>query len=297
MKYCTNCGNPMEDDMKFCQKCGTKFTYVAAEPEPVQEAEIVEDTNDVFEDASNKTERTGLRKGMLTGAIICAVLGVIFALTGKSSDGTNTAIGFGLLFFIPACMFLVLSKSPRNNKYLFNMQSGLKKPGFVVLSLILAFALAGFFVSKDVPASDVNAQTTTEEVKQEQNATTENNTSMKDVQKWYENNISAATQSLIKYSDSVNGLTNMNITQSKFLFGDEDGWYDCHYTVYFSCKVDGETCTGEARAFRKYQSDDITWFHFEIFREKDGKSIVETYDDDYETIIEDYYKELKAKYA
>ena len=167
MKYCTNCGNPMEDDMKFCQKCGTKFTYVAAEPEPVQEAEIVEDTSDVFEDASNKTEKTGLRKGMLTGAIICAVLGVIFALTGKSSDGTNTAIGFGLLFFIPACMFLVLSKSPRNNKYLFNMQSGLKKPGFVVLSLILAFALAGFFVSKDVPAADVNAQTTTEEVKQE----------------------------------------------------------------------------------------------------------------------------------
>ena len=25
MKYCANCGNPMEDDMLFCQKCGTKF--------------------------------------------------------------------------------------------------------------------------------------------------------------------------------------------------------------------------------------------------------------------------------
>lgn len=25
MKYCAKCGNPMEDDMMFCQKCGTKF--------------------------------------------------------------------------------------------------------------------------------------------------------------------------------------------------------------------------------------------------------------------------------
>ena len=24
MKYCYKCGNPMEDDMLFCQKCGTK---------------------------------------------------------------------------------------------------------------------------------------------------------------------------------------------------------------------------------------------------------------------------------
>lgn len=28
MKYCAKCGNPMEDDMMFCQKCGTKFEGV-----------------------------------------------------------------------------------------------------------------------------------------------------------------------------------------------------------------------------------------------------------------------------
>ena len=28
MKYCAKCGNPMEDDMMFCQKCGTKFEAV-----------------------------------------------------------------------------------------------------------------------------------------------------------------------------------------------------------------------------------------------------------------------------
>lgn len=30
MKYCTKCGNPMEDDMMFCQKCGTKFEGVVS---------------------------------------------------------------------------------------------------------------------------------------------------------------------------------------------------------------------------------------------------------------------------
>lgn len=30
MKYCAKCGNPMEDDMMFCQKCGTKFEGVVA---------------------------------------------------------------------------------------------------------------------------------------------------------------------------------------------------------------------------------------------------------------------------
>ena len=30
MKYCAKCGNPMEDDMMFCQKCGTKFEGVIA---------------------------------------------------------------------------------------------------------------------------------------------------------------------------------------------------------------------------------------------------------------------------
>lgn len=30
MKYCAKCGNPMEDDMMFCQKCGTKFEGVAS---------------------------------------------------------------------------------------------------------------------------------------------------------------------------------------------------------------------------------------------------------------------------
>lgn len=40
MKYCAKCGNPMEDDMMFCQKCGTKFEGVIASAQTGIEAKI-----------------------------------------------------------------------------------------------------------------------------------------------------------------------------------------------------------------------------------------------------------------
>lgn len=89
----------------------------------------------------------------------------------------------------------------------------------------------------------------------------------------------------------------MNVSESKFRFGENSDWFDCHYTIYFTCKVNGENCFGEARAFLKYGENTLTWFHFEIFRRADGASIVEHYDDSYDQIIENYYKELEKQYG
>ena len=36
MKYCAKCGNPMDDDMMFCQKCGTKFEGVISSGNSIQ---------------------------------------------------------------------------------------------------------------------------------------------------------------------------------------------------------------------------------------------------------------------
>ncbi len=33
MKYCAKCGNSMEDDMLFCQRCGTKFEGIVSTAE------------------------------------------------------------------------------------------------------------------------------------------------------------------------------------------------------------------------------------------------------------------------
>lgn len=121
-------------------------------------------------------------------------------------------------------------------------------------------------------------------------------TTLNDIQAWYNNQTSAVSQSLIKYSQSVNGLSSLNVNSSKFRFGEDFGWYDCHYTFNFVCVVDGVTYNGEARAFMKYQDSTINWFHFEIFANDGTQSLVEHYDDSYDQIIEDYYKELESQY-
>ena len=119
---------------------------------------------------------------------------------------------------------------------------------------------------------------------------------MADVQKWYEGQIPAVSQALSEYAKSVDGLTVLNVNSSKFRFGEDSGWYDCHYTFTFTCKVNGVSYTGEARAFMKYNDNTVNWFHFEIFSNNSATSLVEHYDDSYDKIIEDYYKELESKY-
>ncbi len=46
----------------------------------------------------------------------------------------------------------------------------------------------------------------------------------------------------------------------------------------------------------KYQDDSVDWFHFEIFSNTGAQSLVDHYDDSYDQIIEDYYKELESLY-
>ena len=98
------------------------------------------------------------------------------------------------------------------------------------------------------------------------------------------------------YANSVDGLSALNVDSSKFRFGEDAGWYDCHYTFQFSCKINGVNHTGEARAFVKYQDSTVEWFHFEIFSNEGVQSVVEHYDDSYDKIIEEYYKELKKQF-
>ena len=136
------------------------------------------------------------------------------------------------------------------------------------------------------------------ETKQDSNSSQNPNakTTLSDIKKWYNNQTSAVSQCLMEYANSVNGLSSLNVNSSKFRFGEDSGWYDCHYTFHFTCKINGVTHTGEARAFMKYQDSTVNWFHFEIFSNNSIQSIVEHYDDSYDKIIENYYKELQKKY-
>ena len=332
MKYCYKCGNPMEDDMLFCQKCGTKVNEHYSQDETStqdtkehpwsdqkyeQNSEEAPDFATEESKISDQPQQTQpptkpLRKNMKIGMIISLIFaGWIVLLEGFAEDQIAIAIGWGGFFIILATMFLILAKSPKENPFILNRQFGLKKNLFVIVSIVIAFLFATLSItlidngtaSPRYTTSSTQSSSVNQEQKDDskENETDKENVpdkkaTLSDIEKWYENQIPAVSRSLIEYAQAVNGISNVNVTDAKFRFGEDSGWYDCHYTVYFTCKVNGDDCKGEARAFLKYDDDQLTWFHFEIYRDSDWATLVEQYDDSYDQIIEDYYKELESTY-
>ncbi len=120
--------------------------------------------------------------------------------------------------------------------------------------------------------------------------------SMIEINNWYEDKLPTVSKDLIEYANGIDGLNNINITDSKFRFGENSDTYECHYAFYFTCTVNDINCSGEARSFMKYNDTEINWFHFEIFTDQDWVTITEHYEDSYDQIINDYYMELLGKY-
>lgn len=279
MKFCSKCGNQMQDDMMFCQNCGTKF-----ESEKPEE-EVALNYSFQKADAQTSASQNKIRRGMKIGAIICFVLAGIYGLI---SFAVPVLFAMTLFMGILGAMYLVLGKTPKGSKYILGKNKGLTKGAFVAICILAAFVSVGIVASNsEAPASTT---TTTGQV-EEHRATT-----LDEVEAWYLDQMPAVSQDLIEYAKVVNGISNFNVTEGKFFFGEEYGWYDCNYTFYFTCKVNGEACFGEARAFRKYNEDDIHWFHFEIAKDSDWSVVVEQYDDSADQMMEEHYKELKAQY-
>lgn len=298
MKYCSKCGNQMADDMLFCQKCGTRSvventdTQEAEKPkfEPAHTATI----NNYHSEPSVKNNTPKTRKGMKVGMIICFVFGAIYALISLAEPAI-----FGMTLFcaILGIMFFGLSKSPKDSVYMFGKDKGIKKSIFVLVCIIVAFVSFGALMSTmDTTTPSTSSVTTQTESNTPFTSVENKKVSMADIEKWYKNEMPIVSQNLIDYANGVKGISNINVTESKFRFGEQDGWYDCHYTYYFTCKVNGEKCMGEARAFRKYNDSNIDWFHFEITRDADWATIVEEYDESSDATIENYYKELVSQY-
>lgn len=137
MKYCSNCGNPMEDEMLFCQKCGTKVADPSTTATTLKKYENAHSTqNNVVQDHSGKP-----RKGMKILSIICCVFAVLYV--PMSIIVGPFMLSMTAFFCILALMFFVLSKSPKNNPYILGKQKGLKKSVFVIICVIFAFTVVG----------------------------------------------------------------------------------------------------------------------------------------------------------
>ncbi len=128
-------------------------------------------------------------------------------------------------------------------------------------------------------------------------------TTMTDVQSWYDGmsgSVAIAfeeylSNQIITVSSIEHKITNAKTSETKFMFGADDGWYDCHYVTYFTCKLGDMNCTGHARGFLEYLGDTVTWWSLEI--DCNDIVLIDDYNEEYDAIIEDYYKELYNTYG
>ena len=103
MKYCSQCGKPMEDDAKFCPGCGKAVTASSFQPKtpaaPTQEVPKVKAT--IVNDAGDS-----LRKKLSILYLIGAVLTALFLVLTPKAGGVPV---FALLlcFLLPIAAWVV----------------------------------------------------------------------------------------------------------------------------------------------------------------------------------------------
>ena len=312
MKYCSKCGNPMEDDMRFCQKCGARAETPLSspsparqspeEPGPVLSASVPTETAQA-KPARVENNRTGharkqkrTRKGMVFFAGFFGFFAFLYLCILFSDPSLLSAV---VCFTTLSVLFLVLSRSPKDQPNIFGMEKGCPKKAFVPLALasgmLLSLMLSMAFGTDDAEPVDSEPDTAKTVSSSAQETVPEEGQSLKEVETWYLSQIPAVETALKAYAESVNGATDLRIEETKFYFGESDGWVDCYYKTTFRCHINGADCTGYARAFVKYRQTDIHFFDYEIWRSSDRMTVIEEHDERYDRIMEDYYRQLKAE--
>ena len=119
MKYCSNCGHPLEDDAHFCSNCGHRCGEKNLAD--VEKASVVD------------------RKGMRISCWVSVIIGIISMVMAFTDDYSMMAMA---AFCFPlAGMFYILSKTPKKSKYLFGASSGIRRSFFVTACIVLSFVL------------------------------------------------------------------------------------------------------------------------------------------------------------
>ena len=109
MSYCTKCGNQMEENARFCNRCGAAVEAAAADSfytqsVPVMDAEPV---------VSVKDKVLGfVGMGLGISGLFIAVLGLLYTLIGMLETGValGMAIAFGMFSFPLGFVGRALSK-------------------------------------------------------------------------------------------------------------------------------------------------------------------------------------------
>lgn len=121
----------------FARNAAQKQQSHQPPPQPLKKLKILtQQKKDIIQDYSGIP-----RRGMKILSIICAVLAI--AYVPMSFIRELFLLSATAFFGILALMFLVLSKSPKNNPYILGKQKGLKKSVFVIICVIFASTIIG----------------------------------------------------------------------------------------------------------------------------------------------------------
>ncbi|MGN1069423.1 MAG: hypothetical protein ACI4P5_03345, partial [Candidatus Fimadaptatus sp.] len=244
----------MEDDMAFCPRCGTKAVNEVPSNDKTQSPNSADNS---FTDNHRQDTAVGssvekphakstntVRKGMKIWMIVCIAFAALFVLTGITSNLMTMAASMGGMFVVLAIMFFVMSKSPKGNRYILGRPMGMTKSLFALTCVVVALAIVviGAGPGNSVRPQTDNAQnvvndgidaksTDSAEVDNATERPTDIEITLSDIKQWYENQMPAVCQTLINYANTVEGISSINVDESKFRFGEDMGYIDCHYTV------------------------------------------------------------------
>ncbi len=101
MQYCTNCGNVMDDNAKFCSKCGTSAAAPASKApvysQPVAPAYSQPVARSAEPIISIKAKALGfVGMGLGIAGLIFAIIGLLYTFVGISEQGLG--FGFSIAF-------------------------------------------------------------------------------------------------------------------------------------------------------------------------------------------------------
>lgn len=104
MSFCSICGNQLEDNARFCSKCGSPIAAPteSTPAEPVYSTPVyapIYNAPAVIPEVTGKTKALGfVGMGLGIGGLVFAVLGILYTLIGMDFDGLG--FGFSIVFSI-----------------------------------------------------------------------------------------------------------------------------------------------------------------------------------------------------
>jgi len=142
LKFCSDCGHQLEDEAKFCVKCGTKIPGETINTK-IDEYLTTPDYGNSYSSPPKKK-----RRGLKILAIICFIIAAFSVLMATVE---TIMLAMAPFMIIIGIMFLILSGTEKGSEsfYLGKTRNSnpLKKKTFVIISLIAAFVVFVVFES------------------------------------------------------------------------------------------------------------------------------------------------------